>query len=312
MKIVQIVPVLPSAITIQARGILKHNKDFDIKLVTLHPKRPDKREIDQLVELWKWADVIDVQYWKSGAKFRELRPDLWNKKKKILTHYNPYNLKEETWEDYAIQVVVNSTQAKELPTARVIPLTIDLDFFKFGKIYTTEPIVNMTVSRIEGKKGVEEVAQACKELEYKLLVVGRVSDGNYMDRVKNAGGKFLTFRNNVSDREVRQGYYESAIHVCNSVPNFESGTMPILEAMACGVPVLTQNVGHVPDLNNGSNMRVMDGGHENVESIKEHLKELMSGRRTRVKIRDEAAKTVQNRDDKIRAAAYRKLYEELA
>jgi glycosyltransferase involved in cell wall biosynthesis len=169
----------------------------------------------------------------------------------------------------------------------------------------------MSVSRIEGKKGVVEVAKACNELGYKLLLVGRVSDAKYIEQVKAAGGKSLEFRNNVSDSEVRKAYYESAIHVCNSVDNFESGTMPILEAMACGTPVLTRKVGHVPDIYNGSNMRLNEASCEDVESIKAHLKEMMDGRNYRIGIRNVARESISDRTDKKRAELYLNLYREV-
>lgn len=224
MKILQITEVWPSAITRMAKQIGRHNKDVDLKLVTFHPKKPDAKEKEQIKTLWKWADLIDIQYWKSGAKIKELFPDLWKTKKKMLTHYNPYNLLEDKWEDYTKVIVVNNYQQSVLPHAKLIPLCIDLDFYPFNRSnYTTEPIVNMSVNRIEGKKGVIEVAQSCSDLGYRFLLVGRVSDGTYMERVKKAGGQFLEFRQSVSDEDVRKAYYDSAIHVCNSIDNFESG-----------------------------------------------------------------------------------------
>lgn len=313
MKVLQITPIWPSAITTLCRQIVRHNtKKADIKLVTCHPKRPDQREIDQIRSLWKWCDLVDVQYWKSGAKVRELFPDLWPTKKKIISHYNPYNLNEENWQDYTVSVVVNSYQQSVLPQSRMIPLCIDLDFFKFNRSsYTTEPVVNMSVSRIESKKGVIQVAQSCHDLGYKFLLVGRVSDGEYMDRVKKAAGKMLDFRNNVSDDEVKKAYYQSAVHVCNSKDNFESGTMPVMESMACGLPVLTRRVGHVPDLYDGKNMHILETGHEDVENIKAQLSLLMNDRRHRISMRNHAVDTIQPRSDKWRAEEYRKLYEEV-
>lgn len=224
MKILQVTPIWPSAITILAKQIVKHNKDVQIKLVTFHPKRPDAKEIEQVKNLWNWADLIDMQYWKSASKIRELMPNLWNTKKKILSHYNPYNLQEETWEDYALNIVVNNYQKSVLPQARLVPLCIDLDFFRFNRgYYPTEPIVNMCVARIESKKGVLQVAQACNDLNYKFILVGRISDGIYMEKVKEAAGSVLDFRNSVSDQDVKKGYYESSVHVCNSKDGFESG-----------------------------------------------------------------------------------------
>ena len=313
MKILQITDVLTSAITRLCKQIIKHNKsEHEIKLVSFHPKKPDKHELENIKKLWNWADIVDVQYWKSGAKIAELFPELWNKKKKILTHYNPYNLLEQEWKDYAAVVVVNNYQQSVLPAARLFPLSVDLDYYKFNRSkYTIEPVVNMSVNRMESKKGVIEVALACQQLNYRFLLVGRVSDAKYMNEVKSAGGKILTFKNSASDDEVRQAYYDSAIHVCNSKDLFESGTLPLLECMSCGTPVLTRLVGHVPDLNDGTNMHINDKPKEDVENIKKCLKEMMDDRDYRIKLRINAEKTVQGRSDKIRAEQYNLLYKEI-
>lgn len=312
MKILQITDVWPSAITRLAKQIVKHNKDLDIKLTTFHPKKPDAKEQDFIRQHWSTADIIDVQYWKSGDKIREMFPDLWNRKKKILTHYNPYNLKEREWDDYSAVCVVNGFQQSVLPSARMMPLSVDLDFFTFNRShYTTEPIVHMSVNRIEGKKGVLEVAQACNQLGYKFILVGRISDGKYMERVKKAAGKVLDFRPGVSDDRLKASYHEAAVHVCNSVDGFESGTLPVLEAMASGLPVLSRRVGHVPDIYNGENMRINEAANDDIESLKAHLEQMMQDRRYRIKLRVEGEKTVKSRSDKDRAALYRKLYEEI-
>lgn len=282
-------------------------------MVTFHPKRPDKHEIQQVAEWWPKVDLVDCQYWKSAAKVREMFPHLWSTKKKILTHYNPYNLLEELWSDYSTVVVVNNYQKSVLPNARLIPLCINLKFFSFNRSnYTVDPVVNMSVNRIEGKKGVWEVAKACKELGYKFLLVGRVADGEYMKRVKDVGGDSLIFKNSVSDNELKASYYSSAVHVCNSQDNFESGTLPVLESMACGLPVVSRRVGHVPDIYNGKNLHIYEGHNEDVESLKKCLQDIMKDRRYRIDLRIEAEKSVQSRSDVWRAEEYAKLYRELA
>ncbi len=256
-----------------------------------------------------WCDILDVQYWKSGSKLKELYPKEFASKPKILTHYNPYNLQEESWDEYKTICVVNNYQKSILLNAVMMPLSIDTSFFKFNRSnYTLEPIINMAVNRIEGKKGVYEVAKACKELNYKFILVGRISDGTYMDRVSKVCGKNLIFRNNASTDLLLKSYHESAIHICNSVDNFESGTMPILESMSAGLPVFTRPVGHVPDIANENNMVVSNHHPEDVEKLKEGLSKLMGDRRKRISIRIAAQEFVKSRDEKIRAKMYHDLY----
>jgi glycosyltransferase involved in cell wall biosynthesis len=312
MKVAIITDTDQSAIFRMATNIKKYNPEIQIKIVPFHPKGPTPKQINQLKEAFKWADLVDVQYWKSGAKAREVIKELWGTKKKVLTHHNPYNLHEEKWEDYVQIVTLNKTQQKELPQSRWIPHCIDGDFFKFNENYTQETTVNMTVARIEGKKGVYEVAKACSELGYKFLLVGRISKADYANRIiaEFGKGKF-EFRNGVDENTLRRSYYESAVHVCNSVDNFESGTLPILESISCGVPVITRMVGHVPDIYNGKNLRILTGKPEDVAGIKTALRELMDNRPLRMEMRTEARKSVADRTHTRYASDYANLYKEI-
>jgi len=310
MKILQIVPAPKTAITTLALDIQKYNKDLDFKLLYFHPKKPDDAQMKAAREGLKWADIVDAQYWKSASKIKSLFPELWaDNKKKILTHYNPYNLKEELWEEYLRVFVVNSYQKSELPSAEIIPLGIDLEAFKKVPYLSNSNIINMTVSRIEGKKGVLEVAQACKELGLRLCLVGRISDSGYMNSVLKTGS--VDFHQDVLEKDLLKYYHQSTLHVCNSVDNFESGTMPILEAMSCGIPVLSRLVGHVPDLYNGKNMELIRGSNEDVELIKTRITESLANWDRLNSIRDQAFRTVQDHSSKERAASYRKVYESL-
>ena len=310
LKILQIVPAPNTAITTLAEQIARNApSDLEVKTLSFHPKKPDENEKKKFLTCVKWCDILDMQYWKSASKIKEMYPSEFNSKPKILTHYNPYNLNEEKWEEYKFVCVVNNYQKSILPNALMMPLCIDTSFFKFNRSnYTIEPIVNMSVNRIEGKKGVYEVAKACKELNYKFILVGRISDGGYMDRVKKVCGDNLIFRNNATLDLLLKSYHESAVHVCNSVENFESGTMPILESMSAGLPVFTRSVGHVPDIANENNMVVSDHHPEDVEKLKEGLSKLMRDRRKRIKMRIAAQEFVQSRDEKIRAKMYYNLY----
>jgi glycosyltransferase involved in cell wall biosynthesis len=165
----------------------------------------------------------------------------------------------------------------------------------------------MSVARIQGKKGVREVAQVCKELGYKFILVGRISQAEYMQQVLRVNPE-TEFIENATEEQLLNAYYRSAIHVCNSVDGFESGTLPILEAMACGVPVLTRMIGHVPDLYNGKNMIIRVGITEDVEDLKIQLKQLMENRQLRENLREGAWETVKNRDDRRMALETQKLY----
>lgn len=307
-KIALITDTTQSAIARLANGL--NSPDIDYRKSSFHPKKPNHAEIDAVKKLFNWADLIHIQYWKSGSKIKEMFPVMWDSKPKILTHYNPYNLHEENWSDYKKLVVVNQTQQKGLPQATLIPLCIDTSFFKYNPKYVKrQNIVHMSVARIEGKKGVKEVAQACGDLGYKFILVGRPSDPQYVKSVLDVGKGMIDYRQNISDEALRSSYYQSAIHVCNSVDNFESGTMPVLEAMSCGIAVLARPVGHVPDLYNGNNLELLECEHNNVECLKVALANLMSDRTKRLEMIQEALITVKDRGNDTWNRNHKELYE---
>lgn len=311
MRILIIVDKQGSAIDRLAQSVRKHLPHHQIIVAPVHPKRNDVETIAEAQKLMMWADIIDIHYWRSGQVLRQTFPTEFNTKKKILFHFNPYDALSEENQYYDELVVGNEEIAHKVPPAHLIPYSIDLDFFKYNPNYTEEKRVMMSVNRIEGKKGVYEVAKACNELQYPFTLVGRVSKADYMKQVMEAGGNMIEFYENATDEILRDTYYKSAIHVCNSVDNYESGTLPILEAMACGVPVLTRPIGHVPDLFSGSNMDVRMGTQDDIEDIKVHLQNLMETRSLRESMREKAWETVKNRDDRRMALDIQKLYYKL-
>jgi glycosyltransferase involved in cell wall biosynthesis len=169
----------------------------------------------------------------------------------------------------------------------------------------------MAVNRIEGKKGISFVAQACRELNYPFLLVGRVSKIQYLQECQKIGGKLMEFKQNVSDIQLRQSYHKAGVHVCNSVNNFESGTLPILESMASGVPVISRGVGHVKDLYNGNNLRLLTGDPKDVGGIKVALEEVMKNKDATKKMITEGVKTVSKRSYAVWSQQHLEVYRKI-
>lgn len=304
MKILIVIDKYGSAIDRLAQLIKKYATRHEVNIVALHPKRPDGYQLDEVVDGIKWCEVVDVHYWKSGEvidKDPELK-HLWQHKKKVLFHFNPYDLDQKNWRDlYDAVVVGNKIMAAKMPSAHLIEYGLDLDFWKFNDNWgdnpqPVKPIVQMTVGRIEKTKGVREVAQACAELGYQFWLVGRISKQGYFQEVVEKSGKDFKFFEDIKDDQLKGLYYLSTVHVCNSYDNFESGTLPILEAMACGLPVVTRNVGHVPDLFNGQNMVINDEKEWNVDYLKTLLKDVVESPERLRKIREAGWETIKSRD----------------
>ena len=308
MNIFCVVPKIPSAIYNIAEQIQKHNPHHNIKILPVHPKKADMETMIEAQKLMMWADVIHVKYWKSGKVLKESFPVEFGAKPKILNHHNPYDMRKETWEEYNKIVVSNTDQQTTLPAAKLVPVGIDLDFFKFNPNYPETKTVLMVVQRIESKKGVREVAQVCNKLGYKFILVGTVSEPDYMRQIIQVGGSNIEFRDTISNEELLKAYYEATVLVSNSVDNFETGPLPVLEAMACGVPVLTRSVGVIPDLSNGKNMVIRTGQVGDMEDLEKELKDLMESAERRKKIREYAWETAKRLDSRRMAREYSSMY----
>lgn len=320
LKVLCVVDKEKTALDRLAQGVAKYHNNIDYKVLAVHPKRPDHEQLRAFSEAAMDADIIDWQYFRTAEKLREM---FWlSSKKQILTHNNPYSVEESDWNSYDMNVGNNQYIYKRLgdittkPT-EYIPITVDTDFWQFNSDW--KPVdesknhdngtVIMVANRIEGKKGILPVAIAAANAGMKFILVGAISDVEYYTAIMATGA--VEFHEQVTDEELRDLYYRSTIHVCNSVDNFESGTMPILEAMLCGVPVLTREVGHVPELYNGENMRLLKYNPEESESIQIELEQMMYDKKALEDMRQKAWNTAKVRSFERRAYMYQKLYRQV-
>lgn len=309
-KILTIVDKENSAIDRLAQMIKKNNEHLDIEILPFHPKRYSKEDLKIFEEKAKGVDLIDAQYWKSMMVLVDRFPWLEDKKK-ILTHHNPYDLDKVDSRLFNKVIVKNKTQQKELTGSVYIPHAVDMDLLEWNEDYDTEKkVVGMVAARIEGKKGIKEVAQACRDLGYRFLLIGRISKMGYFKEIMGINPE-TDFRESISDEELKNAYKEMSILICNSVDGFESGTMPILEAMTVGVPVLTRSIGLVPDIYDGENLLVRMGKSDDVEDLKNELRILMEDKERRLKLRNKGWQTVKNFSDKRMANSYAKIYNQV-
>lgn len=304
-----------------AKGVAKYHDNLDYKVLAVHPKRPDIEQLAAFEREIIDADIIDWQYYRTAEKLRSLYPIL-KEKKQILTHNNPYSIEEGDWNGYDMVVANNETIYKRLgqitnAPLHYIPITLDTDFWTFNTDWTpvnpnknNDPgTVIMVANRIESKKGILPIAIACADLGIKFILVGAISDLNYFHAIQATGN--VEFYEQITDQELKDLYYRSTIHICNSVDGFESGTMPIIEAMLCGTPVITRSIGHVPDLYNGENMVIFDSHPEDVEKWKQVIFDTISDKKLLYSLHDKGWNTAKSRSFERRAYMYQKLYREV-
>lgn len=305
-KVLTVVDKQGTALDRLSQGMKPYMDAFDYQVIAVHPKRPDN--LDEFEKLAKDAQVIDYMYFRTADMLRDRFPWLEDKFS-ILTHNNPYSIHERDWNDYQINVGNNKEifeNLNKITTTRIeyIPLTVDTDFWTFKREWKPSRQVLMVANRIEGKKGILPVAQACQKLNVQFVLVGSVSNAEYFQEVLDTGAKFF---HDISDESLRELYYSSMIHVCNSVDDYESGTLPILESMLCGVPVITRRVGHVPELYS-DNMVINQSPPEDVDNLVKLIGGLIENREEQQRLRNKAWETAKTRSNERRAVMYQRLY----
>ena len=159
-------------------------------------------------------------------------------------------------------------------------LYIDLDVFRPMGLEKEYDLI--FVGRLEPNKGVDlflnaarilKIQSANRRTKFKILIIG--------DGPLSAGLKFkvkslkleddVIFYGRAKDsREIAELMNKSKILV---MPSYnEGGPRVVLEAMACGVPVLATNVGLMPDFEDKSAVKIIDW---NAEDIAKKARELL-------------------------------------
>lgn len=313
LNVVAVVDKEDTAIDRLARGVGDYMNGFNYQVVAVHPKRPDLAQLQKFEDLARMADIIDFQYYRT-AEMLMAKYDWLKDKKKLLTHYNPYGIKEGDWNAYNQVIACNKSIAEDLKaiTARPIehiPLAVDTNVFTYNNDWQPNRNVIMVANRIESKKGILEVARACDKANLNLILVGAISDAHYFNEVVQVPN--VTFAQQISDEELVALYHSSTLHICNSIDNFESGTLPILEAMLTGVPVITRNVGHVPDFFNGENLVLNPNEKEDVDALADLITTTISDVKAMQTMREKAWQTAKNFTNNRRAMMYQRMYRKL-
>lgn len=266
MKVLIIDEKQGTAINILSNFIKKHNRQHQIDILSLHPKRPDQETITFLKEHWQEYDIIHYQYWKSWKKAVELVPEI-SSAKSILSHYNPYDVeKENWWQSHKEVVFCNEAQRDKVGRGTIIRLGVDESLWTYQE--NEERTIGICANRIEGKKGVKEIAEVAKELGLKFIVMGRVSKPDYWQEVLNTGAD-IEFHESVPFDKMPDIYHKMGVYVCNSVDDFETGPMPVLEASLSGIPVVSRKVGTVAEIYESKSIVFFDGKEEMKSAINE-------------------------------------------
>lgn len=255
--------------------ILKLHREIKFDLMTVQEFPPFYNGIGAWVisVLVKIPYVLEIHHIPGHPKTANLKEVFY----RILMRWF---IKIDTLKALAVRVVNQNQTPDFLKKAGVsenkityIPsMYINSEVFKpigLNKIYDI-----IFVGRLEANKGIDLLLQAIKLLSnLKFKIVG---DGSLNKVLKNS----ISLLSNVSfspgvenQKDIAKLMNESKILLMSSYN--EGGPRVVLEAMACGVPVLATNVGLMPDFADKNAVKIIDW---NAEDIAQKTKELLENK----------------------------------
>lgn len=94
------------------------------------------------------------------------------------------------------------------------------------------------------------LVQSNSKIEHKLVLVGKSNDPKYhkqlVELTRNLGIQDSILFAGYIKEDLPYVYNMASLFICPSL--YETFGMPVLEAMACGIPVIASNVGSIPEL----------------------------------------------------------------
>jgi len=316
MKILFQVDIFDWAIGHLVNAKVKHMSHLETKIIDIHPRdaiQKAEKFYKQVLEFE--PDIIVYEYFRSASQLIEAKPEL-KKYTSILVHHNQRDkaLYYSDWNELGIDRIVTHTNKcrkklmeKGYINVETINHGIDLDFFEYDHDEKEEKTIGY-VGRIVPWKGLKEISEVAQELGYKVQVMGKQDKADYWQKIPKEPLLFDFM--NCSDKERVKAYHNMTIYVGNSEDNYEEGTLPYLEAMACGVPVITTLNGVARDIaKDGVNALVVP--FQDKEALKIAIKRLMEDEDLRKKLRKGGYNTVRQMSEEKMAYEYTKLFYEV-
>ena len=249
----------PLAFTMRAWDHLKHRKgDFDLVhdnqslgfgllaiersglpvIATIHhPITVDRRlEIEHASGLYK---KLTLRRWYA---FTDMQTEVARRLARVIT------VSENSFKDIVADHKVNPDRMD------IVPVGVDPELFRPIKGMTRTPGMLITTASADvAMKGLRYLLEAVAKLrterpEISLTVIGRPKEGGESARTIDELGlsDHITFVSGVSDEEIVALYAKAQTAVVPSL--YEGFSLPAIEAMSCGVPLVATTGGAIPEV----------------------------------------------------------------
>ena len=223
-------------------ALLQQKAGFPVLSTIHHPITVDRRlEIAHSRTLW---ESFSKRRWYA---FTKMQTRVVKRMNRIMT------VSESSKNDIAADHHVDPSQI------HVVPVGVDPELFRPvngvkrvpGKIVTT---ASADVAMKGLKYLLEAVAKLRTERDIELVIIGKPSDGSSSTDVFDQLGltDCVTWVHGVPDERIVELYSEAELAVVPSL--YEGFSLPAIEAMSCGVPLVTTTGGALPEVTGTHNV----------------------------------------------------------
>jgi len=292
--------------------IVDNNNRFNFYNIAVHPRAIPQglAEIQKVIRSGVKFDLWHAQYWNSAMQMMNLMPELKDIPK-ILFQSNHNSLKEHDWNDFdalthSTDYGVNMLRENHSKVVK-IPFGIDLDNYSYIDEYPPKEKAVGYIGRVVPWKNLDQICIVSKSLGYKVVGCGYIDKPDYWEKVPRDN---LEFNGGFGRGSMATPTFETEIFrkmtcfVMYSTEEKESGTLPMLEAMARGIPVLATRQGMARDIiEDGVNGIFFDK-----TNFAEKLKLVMEDKELQDKLRVNAWRTIKDYSEEKMAWEHGKLY----
>jgi len=173
-----------------------------------------------------------------------------------------------------------------------IPHGIDLEKYKpIDDIFKTTPIG--FIGRIVKWKRWDVIQKAVHTIGLKTVGCGYIEDKKNYNIHNLSEGIDFEFFPFIKERDMPKFYNMMEVFICLSKPNIEAGPLPVMEAMACGIPVISTKVGWAVDhCTHGENIWFIN--EEEIKDLPKIIKEVYHNEELREKLKLNASELIKD------------------
>lgn len=164
--------------------------------------------------------------------------------------------------------ISDADRSPQLDYAATIYHGINLDNFAFNANPTGDYL--LYYGRIHPDKGTKEAVEIARALDMRLIIAGIIQDTEYFDRYVEPflkEGK-IEYVGSVG-KDKREDLLGNALVLLHPINFSEPFGLSVVEAMACGTPVIACSKGSMPEIiTDGENGFLVENAEEAIEKVK--------------------------------------------